>query len=410
MTAEGNRLAAKVSLVMPTYNRAGYIESALASLLGQSRAIDEIVVVDDGSTDETPAVLARYGERIRYLRKENGGRASAMNHGIERSTGEFVWLFDDDDVAKPDALERMLGALERDPAAEFAYSGQIIGRERPDGTLFEERVVRVPEIAPEAMFQFVLKNYPFLTQGMLISRKCFDEVGLFDASYLRGQDYEFYIRLLRRFRGVKVDGPTFIWRVHDGPRGPGHAQHAGTQRGRVWMKYSAEMARAYRRDLPLGEYLVPRRGNEALSPVQRREALFHRMDAMASKALFDEMFADLEEALSVQLPIVERPLSKEEAHACANCGGYEYFLIGFEEDHQRVTARLLEITKCDSVGRQALAFLARGLIRSARYGDLPPRGRLRHLVCAARMLVSARRVPSSWPPRRNLVYQKAQAS
>jgi hypothetical protein len=113
--------AAPVTVIVPTYNRADLIGQALDSLLGQTLPPKEILVVVDGSTDGTMAVLEAYGERIRVVRTENGGKARALNLGLSLAGQPFVWIFDDDDVACPDALERLHAALSASPEAGFSY-------------------------------------------------------------------------------------------------------------------------------------------------------------------------------------------------------------------------------------------------------------------------------------------------
>lgn len=382
----------RVSVVIGTFNRANYIAECLDSMLRQTRPLDEIVVVDDGSTDNTADCVRAYGDRVRYVHKENGGRASALNHGLERSLGDWIWFFDDDDVAEPDALERMLAALVADPKADFAYSSQIIGREGPDGRMVRERVVPLPAVPPEQLFHHALKEYPFLTQGMLIHRRCFEAVGAFDPRYLRGQDYEFYMRLLRRFRGTPVKGATFVWRVHDGPRGPKHAQHQGTERGKVWMQYGAMMGRELRAQLPLGEYLHPRRGTEALDPGTERRALIHRMVVMASKGLLPEMLDDLRRIASLGSQGGDSGFGADEAHACSKAMTFDYFLKVFDENPSSAAIQIIDAA--GKPARDVLAYLARGLLWAARFGDLPRKKRWQLGGQALRLMMAAGRWPA----------------
>ncbi|MBX3703129.1 MAG: glycosyltransferase family 2 protein, partial [Steroidobacteraceae bacterium] len=91
----------KVSVVIPTYNRAAYIRQAIDSVLQQTMTDFEIIVVDDGSTDDTREVVAGYGERIRYLRTANGGPARARNAGMAEARGQYIAWLDSDDTYHP---------------------------------------------------------------------------------------------------------------------------------------------------------------------------------------------------------------------------------------------------------------------------------------------------------------------
>jgi glycosyltransferase involved in cell wall biosynthesis len=105
--------AGSVSVIIPAYNSARTIRRAVDSVLAQTRRPEEIVVVDDGSTDNVAAALAPYGEQIRLLRKVNGGAASARNLGIDNSRGEHVAFLDSDDYWEPTKLERQLEVFRR---------------------------------------------------------------------------------------------------------------------------------------------------------------------------------------------------------------------------------------------------------------------------------------------------------
>ncbi|MBL4877505.1 MAG: glycosyltransferase family 2 protein, partial [Hyphomonas sp.] len=94
------------SVVIPTYNRASLLANTLNSVLAQIRQPDEILLIDDGSTDDTPAIAARYPQ-VRYVRTENQGKSAAINHAMTLMTGTRLWVVDDDDIVCPDALAKL---------------------------------------------------------------------------------------------------------------------------------------------------------------------------------------------------------------------------------------------------------------------------------------------------------------
>jgi glycosyltransferase involved in cell wall biosynthesis len=111
------------TVLIDTYNYGQYIEEAIASVLAQDFPAEqrEILVVDDGSTDDTPERVQKFGDAVRYLRKPNGGQASAFNFGFEHARGEIVALLDADDVWLPEKLGRIYEAFEHNPAAGMVY-------------------------------------------------------------------------------------------------------------------------------------------------------------------------------------------------------------------------------------------------------------------------------------------------
>ena len=139
-----------VTVLIDAYNYGQYIEEAVDSALGQEfpREQREIVVVDDGSTDDTEERLRKYGDAIRYLRKPNGGQASAFNHGFENSRGEIVALLDADDVWLPGKLRRVCETFEKNPEAGMVYHRTHLwrdGEQLEDDNYFADISGRVPE-------------------------------------------------------------------------------------------------------------------------------------------------------------------------------------------------------------------------------------------------------------------------
>ena len=103
-----------VSVVIPTYNYGRFIKTAIGSVLDQTRSPAEIVVVDDGSTDETAAVVAAFGKAVRYIRQDNAGVCAARNRGVSESTGELIAFLDADDTMEPSNLEKQVARFESD--------------------------------------------------------------------------------------------------------------------------------------------------------------------------------------------------------------------------------------------------------------------------------------------------------
>ena len=115
----------KVSVIIPTYNCAHYLGQAIESVIGQTFRDFEIIVLDDGSTDNTSEIAGKYGNAIRYIRQANGGLPAARNRAIEASTGEFVALLDSDDWWAPTKLRRQLDFMAWHPEYVIAQTEEI---------------------------------------------------------------------------------------------------------------------------------------------------------------------------------------------------------------------------------------------------------------------------------------------
>ena len=182
----------RVSVIIPTYNRAHLVERAIDSVLTQDFADFEIIVVDDGSTDETPIKLSRYGDsRICYLRKENGGLASARNAGIAQAHGEYIAFLDDDDTFLPTKLSLQAQLLDVRPEI-----GVVAG-----GWLFvDEASGRTTKVFPwEFQGNLDLKAWLFASlfpvHAALVRRQWLQEVGGFDQAFPRLEDWDLWLRL-----------------------------------------------------------------------------------------------------------------------------------------------------------------------------------------------------------------------
>jgi glycosyltransferase involved in cell wall biosynthesis len=201
-----------ISVIVPTYDAARYLRESLDSILTQTGPDDEVVVVDDGSTDDTPAVLASYGERIRVVGAAHGGYAAARNLGLERARGEWVSFHDADDVALPDRLDfqRGLAAWHRDCEAFFC-NGQRMDTGSPlvPAALARRASRRLLTTAD------VFHGFPIYFQAALVRRATFAAVGPFDPTLRVHADMEYGYRLLARAAARFVDRSVFRYRWHD---------------------------------------------------------------------------------------------------------------------------------------------------------------------------------------------------
>jgi len=186
----------RVSLIIATFNHARFLGAAIDSALAQTLGAVDVIVVDDGSTDDTPSVLARYAGRVRVLRQPNRGLAAARNAGLAAARGTYVAFLDADDVMAPTKLAAQLEMLERSPTIGWTYCDVLIetvatrttvtaserfgyGARALDGWLFPELIHGnfIPAIAP------------------MIRRTALDAAGGFDERLTALEDWDMWLRL-----------------------------------------------------------------------------------------------------------------------------------------------------------------------------------------------------------------------
>jgi glycosyltransferase involved in cell wall biosynthesis len=200
-----------VSVVIPTYNLAQFLPEAVESVRAQEWPDLEIIVVDDGSTDDTPALLerlARAGD-LRWFRQENAGASAARNRGIREARKSWVAFLDADDFWLDGKLSAQFEALERKPSAAFGYTDVRVRRE--DGSEGELRCRR----ADAPLFEQLLSGNVFATPTVIVRRDCFREVGLFDEALRTGEDWDMWLRLSSHYECAAVVRPLTLCRVVD---------------------------------------------------------------------------------------------------------------------------------------------------------------------------------------------------
>jgi glycosyltransferase involved in cell wall biosynthesis len=188
-----------VSFIIPTRNQAGFIRRCIDSCLAQSLADAEVIVVDGLSTDGTQAVLADYGERIRWLSEADAGQSDAVNKGVRMARGEIIaWINSDDYYADASVLHRVLARFEQEPDLDVVYGDGLMVDARGDGF----RVHRGREL--RSFKEMLIRPASFVMQPAVFFRKhLFEEVGGVSLGLRWTMDYELWLRMFPRARRIR---------------------------------------------------------------------------------------------------------------------------------------------------------------------------------------------------------------
>lgn len=262
-----------VTVIVPTYNRADFLKETLPELISQTRRPDRVIVVDDGSIDDTKNVVSQFGEGVDYIYQENSGKSTALNHALSIIEGGLVWIFDDDDIPAKDALYRLIAPFVSDPHLDFTY-GHHDFLENVNG-YWQHRSIPNANERGEHIRIAALKECFINQQGMLVARRAYEKVGLFDEEMLRSQDYEMLLRLARYGRSQKVDGIVFSMRKHPGHRGPKKELAAAAVSSLNWLKYDKIIFGRIWHNYRLEEY-VDGDMDEILATTTRMSAMARR--------------------------------------------------------------------------------------------------------------------------------------
>ena len=218
----------RFSVVIPAYNARATLTNALDSVLAQTWAAYEIIVIDDGSSDNTEEVVAAYGDRVIYLRQKNAGPSAARNHGVEAASGDWIAFLDADDWYYPGRLQAHADMIAADPDLDFLVAS--FDYRDTEGKLFEPSIARTPlgcrllqqvgknghaVIEGEAIGQFIAQQFSD-TRCLSLPRQTFMALGGFPVDLRICEDVVFLIRLCIASRRVGVVcASQAVYLVHD---------------------------------------------------------------------------------------------------------------------------------------------------------------------------------------------------
>lgn len=203
-----NMCKEKVSIIIPTYNRAGTIERAIDSVLGQTYQDFELIIVDDGSTDDTQRIVDSYKDsRVRYLRTdERHGANHARNIGIQNAQGEYIAFQDSDDVWLEVKLEKQMNVFQMHDDVDIVFS-RFMRRFLDGSTKLIPNKNLTQDILGKDIAHILSRGNVISTQTMIVRKQCFVQYGLFDVEVPRFQDWEINLRFAEKVRFFCVDEP-----------------------------------------------------------------------------------------------------------------------------------------------------------------------------------------------------------
>lgn len=196
----------KVSIVLPTYNGAKYIRQSIDSCLNQTYKNIELIIVDDGSKDETPEIVMSYkDDRIKHIwHEKNRGLPHALNTGFAKATGEYLTWTSDDNYYSNDAIEKMLHFLKNNNCS-FVYCDFY---KFYDNTSFDLYIYKLPKNP-------ILENCNNIGPCFLYTRKVGEEIGDYDPDAFLAEDYDYWIRVSTKFSMCHLEGALYHYRIHE---------------------------------------------------------------------------------------------------------------------------------------------------------------------------------------------------
>ncbi|MEI6580868.1 MAG: glycosyltransferase [bacterium] len=203
----------KVSIIIPVYNGEDYVREAIDSALAQTYKNIEIIVINDGSKDNTEKIVKEYGDNVRYFYKDNGGVASALNTGIEKMEGEYFSWLSHDDVYYPNKISKQINSIRENQEIFIVYSNveYIDENSKFINKTIHERY--------HSLSKLNMGLYPVIKGvangcSMLINKKCFDKVGLFNEKLLTANDYDMWFRMFRSNKIKFMPEVLIKYRLH----------------------------------------------------------------------------------------------------------------------------------------------------------------------------------------------------
>lgn len=200
-----------VSVIIPVYNQEKYVKECVDSVIEQNYDKLEIILVDDGSTDNTSKILQSYGDKIKYIKQENQGPAASVNNGIKISQGSLVCWLGSDDAYMPNKIEHQVNLLLKEPSIDIVYSDYIM----IDSNGSELTKVQVPYPSPDQFTRTLLIRNFINGSTVMMRRECIDKAGYYDETLKADPDGDMWFRMLKNgYKFGHISLPLVKYRWH----------------------------------------------------------------------------------------------------------------------------------------------------------------------------------------------------
>ncbi len=183
-----------VSVIIPTYNRESWIKDAVESVFSQSYLNYELIVIDDGSYDDTSKIIRSFGTKIRYFFQSNSGSSVARNKGLELSHGEWITFLDSDDLWKTEKLKKQMKILQKEPQFKICYTDEVWIRNEKFVNPGKKHLKFSGWIYPQCLPLCIISP-----SSVVIHRSVLQEIGSFDPSLPVAEDYDLWLRISSRY-------------------------------------------------------------------------------------------------------------------------------------------------------------------------------------------------------------------
>lgn len=369
----------RISFIVPTFNRAEYIAESLRSITSQFQPADEILVVDDGSDADIQDIVRGVSPDIRFIRQQNAGKSVALNRALSMTSGQYVWICDDDDLLLPGAVDALFGQIEASSA------GLVFGRYTRFRTEGARRVDfgggYWPDLSTGSLARHILEDAFVMHNAALTRRSAYEAAGPFNPSMLRSQDYDMFVRLALTTPVLFHDRVIFEQRKHDSERGPLSIVHAAGESERVWEEYDRSIFKKMKANVPIEFFESMFMGCDR--SIIARAALLQRACIMGRHGLWAEALDDISFAASIQS---KSPLCSLEISICRRIGNGKQGLPSLLDPSN--FSLFEKIFRSSDLGREILGFMLDGMLWRLREQEASSRNAARSIIamhCKARI-------------------------